>query len=282
MTRRILVTGASGFLGRPLCAALTANGANVIALGGRDGDMADPAVFARVAPVEHVFHLAARTFVPDSWTDPTGFHRTNVLGTINALEYCRLAGARLTFVSAYLYGVPQVLPIPESAVPRPNNPYALTKHLAEQACAFYARHQGVPVVVVRPFNIYGPGQAPHFLIPEIIRQVQARTPIRVKDLAPRRDYVYVDDVVDALMKTQVVTEPYAVFNVGSGHSISVAEVIEAVQRVAGTQLPVESENGVRREELSDVCADISRARQVLGWTPTHTFDQGIAKILQVA
>ena len=134
MSEKVLVTGATGFIGRALVRRLREDGREVIDLGSRDGDIRRRATLARFldAGVRCVFHLAGRSFVPDSWTDPGGFLEINVLGTANALEFCRAAGAGLVFVSAYVYGEPEHLPIDESAPVRPNNPYAHSKHMAEQ------------------------------------------------------------------------------------------------------------------------------------------------------
>jgi nucleoside-diphosphate-sugar epimerase len=258
---------------------LRLRGHEVEELSGRDGDIAEPATLSRVGQVRHVFHLAGRTFVPDSWKDPLGFQRVNVLGTANVLEFCREHGARLTFVSAYLYGVPERLPVSEACVPRPNNPYALSKHMAEQVCAFYAAHHGIDVTVIRPFNIFGPGQKAHFLIPQIVGQVRQRQTVHVKDLAPRRDFIYIDDLVDAVVKTLRGPSGYNVFNIGSGSSLSVRELIAAIQSVAGTELPVISEAEVRSNEIDDVYADTSKAQGLLGWTPNITFQQGIEKMI---
>ncbi len=276
---RILVTGAPGFIGRALCRSLRSHGSEFVELSHRDGDIAEPATLGNIGPVDHVFHLAGRTFVPDSWKDPLGFQKTNALGTGNVLEYCRLHGARLTFVSAYLYGVPYRLPVWEQCLPHPNNPYALSKYLAEQVCEFYAAYHGVQVTVIRPFNLFGPGQKEHFLIPHIVNQVMARQTIHVKDLEPRRDYVYIDDLVDALLRTLSGPSGYNVFNIGSGSSLSVREMIAAIQAIAGTELPVVSSGEVRRNEIDDVYADIGKARAELGWTPGLTFAQGVEKLM---
>ena len=275
----IVVTGASGFIGRALCRDLRAQGHEVAGLSGRDGDIADPATLGSLARPDHVFHLAGRTYVPDSWKDPLEFQRVNVRGTANVLEFCRTHGARLTFISAYLYGVPERLPVTEACVPQPNNPYALSKHLAEQVCAFYAAHHGIDVTVIRPFNIYGPGQKPHFLISQIVGQVRGGQTIAVKDLAPRRDYLYIDDLVDALARTLDGPRGYNVFNIGAGSSLSVQELIAAIQSVAGSRLPVVCDDEIRRNEIADVYADIGKARAQLGWAPKTGFRQGIERMM---
>lgn len=271
----ILVTGAGGFVGQRLVRALAAAEFQVRALTHAYGDIADPATFSKLSPADHVFHLAARTYVPDSWKYPTAFHRTNVIGTACTIDYCRQHGAALTFVSSYLYGAPDHLPIDEQAPVRIFNPYALSKHLAEQLCAFHAETTGQPVNIVRPFNIYGPGQRDDFLIPKIIAQVRTAQSIKVENLEPRRDYLYVDDFVAGLVATLQSRDGYRVFNFGSGRSLSVREVIDTIQSVAQTNLPVTSEEKVRPNEIADICADTRWARSQLGWHPRTSFADGI-------
>ena len=276
---RLLVTGASGFIGVPLVRALEADH-EIKALRRADGDIAVPETLARIGKVDHVFHLAGRSFVPDSWRDPTGFVNTNVAGTTAVLDFCKQAGASITFVSAYVYGQPDHLPIDETHPVRPNNPYAMSKYLAEQVCGFYASQFGVRVTIVRPFNIYGPRQADHFLIPTVVRQLKQGGPIRVLDLAPRRDYLYVDDLVNLLVRTLSPAEAGAtVVNAGSGSSISVGELVDTLQSVAGTSLEVLSENKPRHEELSDVRADVSKARDCFGWVPRTSLEDGLQRLL---
>lgn len=279
--KRVLVTGSRGFVGSALKKRLLSEGYEVLEMDA-DNDVAAPASFSRLeeARPAHVFHLAGKTFVPESWQDPLAFYNTNVTGTMNVLDFCRRNGASLTYVSAYLYGVPERLPIPEDAPIRPNNPYAHSKYLAEQLCEFYAREFNVRTTVVRPFNVFGPGQAERFLIPFIIRQAIEENEIRVKDLAPKRDYVYIDDLVDALVVSMGSKEGFAVYNVGSGYSVSVGEVISAVQDALGTDKPVVSENEVRKNEINDVVADISKAARGLGWRPAHSFKEGVKKIIE--
>lgn len=275
--KNVLVTGASGFIGQKLVVALNDAGYKVVTL---KGDVAEQKTFEQLdsLEVEFVFHLAGRTFVPDSWREPAEFERVNVAGTMNVLEFCRSRKIPLTYVSAYLYGIPAKLPISEFDEITPNNPYALSKFMAESVCRFYAEYYSVPVTIIRPFNIYGEGQKPHFLIPEIIAQVKAKTPIKLKDLNPRRDYLYVDDLVEALLLTMNPPQGYHAYNIGYGSSLSVAEIVTTIQSIAGTSLPVVSENAPRANEISDVYADISLAKKELNWHPQTPFAEGIKKI----
>jgi nucleoside-diphosphate-sugar epimerase len=277
---RVLVTGAAGFIGRALARALAAAGHDVATLGRHDGDVAEAATWTRFAAVDHVFHLAARSYVPDSWRDPAGFLHTNATGTARALDYCGAHRAHLILASAYVYGVPQRLPIREDDPVAPNNPYAESKVAAERLCAAHAEKTGLPVTVVRPFNVFGPGQRPAFLIPTIIDQALNAREIRIKDVAPRRDYVFLDDLVTALVATIEKPAGHRVFNIGSGVSHSVAEVIDTIQAAAGTHLPVVDEHEPRPNEIPDVRADITRAQTVLGWRPRYSLAEGIARMLE--
>lgn len=272
----ILVTGANGFIGHALVESLRSDMIAVRALGSQDGDIAElETLLALNEEIAHVVHLAGKTFIPDAWQNPAEFQRVNLGGTMNVLEFCRKHKIGLTYVSAYLYGIPQFLPIPETAELNPNNPYALSKCMAESACRFYADYYDLAVTIIRPFNIFGLGQKAHFLIPEIISQVLAKQSIRLKDLAPKRDYLYITDLIDALKLTFPKKKGLSIYNIGFGKSLSVAEIIDEIQEVAGTTLPVISENLQRENEIMDVYADISSAQKQLGWSPRIKFKDGI-------
>jgi GDP-4-dehydro-6-deoxy-D-mannose reductase len=280
---KIVITGASGFIGKALAFRLKAQGRDVVPVDSADGDIASRETLAKFAQQEiaHVFHLAGKTFVPDSWDDPQAFCQTNVLGTVNVLEFCRKSRIPMTYVSAYVYGHPDSLPIGENSAIRPTNPYALTKRLAEEACEFYASAHDLPVTTIRPFNVYGIGQAENFLIPAIISQaLEAGEKIVVKDLAPKRDYVYLEDLVTALLATLNKPGGYRVYNIGSGVSLSVQEVIDIIQEIADTQKKVVCDNAIRTNELMDVVADISKAGNELGWHPEFSFHAGIENIIR--
>jgi nucleoside-diphosphate-sugar epimerase len=277
--RRVLVTGASGFLGRHLVASLQRHGCEVIGASRSTGfDVTSDSLPLR--RVDYVFHLAALTGVPASWHDPVGFHRVNAHGTVRVLEQCRQAQLPLTYVSAYVYGRPHTLPISENAPIQANNPYAYSKFAAEEACRFFAAHCDLNVTVLRPFNIYGPGQDARFLIPSIAQQAidPTRSRIELQDLAPRRDYVYVDDVVNAI---EVVARSgiTGTFNVGSGESHSVADVVEILRRIAGTDKPVVSAKCRRPNEIDDVRADIGAIVAAVGWRPAITIEEGLRRIV---
>lgn len=271
----MVVTGASGFIGKHLVPRLRADGHEVFAMTRESGDVSLNATWRHFPVADVVIHLAAKSFVPDSWSVPGLFLTTNLLGTVEAIEYCRAHGAHLVFPSSYMYGGAARQPIPETNALLATNPYALSKKLAEEACEFFADRFGLAITALRPFNIYGPGQSDAFLVPTILNQLRAGRAVRVKDLEPRRDYVYVTDVVEAMLKATSRASGYRVYNIGSGSSHSVAELIRTIQEVWGTSLPVHSDEVRRQGELMDTVADISRAEQELGWKPRFTLRQGL-------
>ena len=279
----ILITGSTGFIGRALSAKLNTLGHGLVLMSSADGDIAHPDSLKKFSnhEISHVFHLAGKTYVPDSWVNPTEFFRVNLLGTTNVLEFCKTSGIPMTFVSAYIYGHPESLPIKESCKIRPSNPYALSKRFAEKACEFYAEAHEMDITVIRPFNVFGFGQNNKFLIPSIIHQSQSEERIVVKDLLPKRDYIFLDDLIDALLITIKALKGYRIYNIGSGVSLSVREVVDAIQKVAQTNKNVFSEKNVRSNELMNVVADISKAHKELNWRPQYTFREGIERIFNL-
>lgn len=278
MADLVVVTGARGFAGPHVVHALRDAGCTVLEHGRGDGDLAE----ARPTwpPARHVVHLAGRTFVPDAWSDPAPFHRDNVLATSHVLEYCRETGASLVHVSSYVYGVPQRLPIPESHPIQPFNPYAESKIAAERAVQDYQARFGVGATIVRPFNLYGPGQGARFLIPTIIRQAldPSLDAITVADDRPRRDYLHVRDLA-ALIMAAIRAPIGGLYNAGSGESHSVRDVAERVGEMTGRRMPLHVSGPVRPNEILDVVADVSRAQAALGWRPRISFADGLQETI---
>lgn len=275
----VLVTGGTGFVGSHLISKLLNEGHQVYSVSSKDGDIAETNTWRAFPDAHDVVHLVARSFVPDSWLSPLQYMHTNLQGTIQALEYCRIRSARMIFLSSYLYGEPASLPIPESAKLAANNPYAFSKMLAEQVCEFYQEKFGVNVVIFRPFNVYGPAQSASFLIPSIVAQARTRDRIEVLDLVPRRDYIYIEDLVNAICIAIRLRLSSGVFNIGTGVSHSVENLIETIQGILGTSLPVISTNIRRNGEIMDTVADISLVRKMLGWAPCYSLCDGLHDML---
>ncbi|MBV8213879.1 MAG: NAD(P)-dependent oxidoreductase [Verrucomicrobia bacterium] len=278
MNEGVLVTGADGFIGTHLVRALRAAGHKVFAHSRRHGDIAHCAL--DFAEVGHVFHLAARTFVPESWSVPLAFYEVNVLGTVNVLEFCRRGNASMTLMSSYVYGRPARLPIGEADPLEAFNPYSHSKILAEETSRYYERQFGVPVTIMRPFNIYGPGQDRRFLIPAILTQLieTDTSAIVVADLRPRRDYLFISDLIELLMRT-VFRREGGIFNAGSGSSWGVEEVVAIANQLVPTPKSARSEGDPRRDEVLNVVADISRAQHEFRWEPKVSLHGGLRETL---
>jgi nucleoside-diphosphate-sugar epimerase len=274
-----LISGANGFIGKALIKALRLNNFSISELTRENGDIADSATWDAAPANQLVFHLAARTFVPDSWNNPTAFIHTNTIGTLQALEYCRKHGASLVYVSSYLYGNPTSLPISETAPIHTPNPYALSKKNAEDLCFFYHECYGVNVTIIRPFNLYGEGQKNSFLIPQLIEQAILDHRFHVKDLAPKRDYLHLNDFIRALVATTHLKGLH-IINLGSGVSYSVEEIIQTICRLEGENHPILNDNIRRQNEIMDTVADIRVAKKILHWEPDISLETGLLRMLE--
>lgn len=274
----ILLTGSKGFVGSYTVKKLIKKDIKFIEFD-KDITVFDNFNEYKNYGISRVLHIAGKTVVPESWEVPAKYYYNNTYGTLNILEFCRERKIPLTYVSAYIYGIPDKIPITEKTKPNPNNPYAHSKHMAEQLCEFYSSVFDMTVTITRLFNVYGKGQSENFIIPFIVNQVLHTDIIAVKDLKPKRDYVYIDDVVNALISTFTYNKKFSVFNVASGKTHSVKEIIDISQNIAGTNKEIRCENVVRKNEIDNIEVDISHTIKELDWYPTTNIKQGLSEML---
>ena len=277
--KTVLVTGANGFIGRALVKRLLSLQINALGVSSRDGDISHEETWARFPRSQVVVHLAAKTSVPASWESAPDFVQTNCLGTAHALTYCRKQGAKLIFISSYMYGNCGAQPISEKARVDTKNPYALTKQFCEELCRMYRENFAVDTRILRPFNVYGPGQGIEFLIPKILYEARTLGRVQVKDLEPRRDFVFVDDLTQAIVNLIHYDGLYFTFNIGTGKSNSALDVINLTQNLLGKSINVVNENIRRPGEIMDSIADISLAKQELDWFPRFSLADGISEMI---
>ncbi len=298
----ILVTGGAGFLGSALVHRLVELGHNVRVLDDLSagdpsqlppdisftrGDVNDlPRLWTLLQGVECVYHLAARVSVPESMRYPREYNAVNVGGTVSVLEAVRDVGVRrLVFVaSGAIYGQHQEQPLSEDLAPDPHSPYAVSKLAAEQYVLTIGRLWAIETVSLRVFNAYGPGQplpATHPpVIPHFIQQTLRSGSLVVHgDGAQTRDFVYVDDVVDALVAAAAAPDiDRRVINIGSGTETSIKDLIRLIEDSTGREahaLFVRSQDS----GVSRMCADISLARTLLGYTPKVFLREGLRRVM---
>lgn len=276
----VLITGSSGFVGKVLMSELQKENISAQGIDIADGfDITDFSTLEKFTDIDCIVHLAAKSFVPDSFTKPRDFYQTNISGTLNVLELARKHNASVIFFSSYLYGAPEYLPINEEHRLDPHNPYAQSKLIGESLCCAYHRDFGVPVIIFRPFNIYGKNQNSDFLIPTIIKQCESGL-IRLKDSRPKRDYIHVSDVAKAIcLAVKKQNSNLEIFNLGTGVSFSVKEIVELIINNFAKVINVEYDNKQRKNEVLDCYADITKMKNYFGWTPQVSLSEGLKSIL---
>ncbi len=277
--KTIIVTGANGFIGRHLVRRLAVSAFHVQGIDSGFGDLSDGKTWSRLPPADVVIHLAAKSSVATSWLNPSDYLATNCLGTSLALEFCRLHGAKMIFLSSYMYGDAGSQPIAETTPVQAKNPYALTKLVSEQLCEFFAKNYGVESRILRPFNVFGPEQDESFLIPKIIREAVKFAKVHVKDLEPRRDYVFIEDLIQAIISLIDYSGRHCIFNIGTGMSHSVSDVIGTIETLLDRRIAISCENIRRPGEIMDSVANIDLAKRELSWNPSFSLADGLSAML---
>jgi nucleoside-diphosphate-sugar epimerase len=277
---KVAITGSKGFIGKHLTDKLKLLNIEFIEIDLQNGyDTTDRKTLTDLPRFDVLCHLAARVFVPYSYEFPYEFYNTNVVGTLNMLEVCRNFNAKMIFMSSYVYGVPQYQPIDELHPLNSFNPYSNTKIIGEQLCKGYNSDYKLPTIIIRPFNTYGIGQNPDFLIPSIINQAKSGK-ILLKDPKPKRDMLYISDLIDALVLAILYDKTtFEIFNLGFGESSSVLEIAQLVRALSNNSIEIEFSGETRPSEVSDTVADIRKARDILGWEPKITLEKGLQILL---
>ena len=279
---KILITGHSGFIGSYLQKKLEKTEHELILVDIANGtNICDWQQVKQYEGMDVIVHLANLSFVPASYEQPKRFYETNYLSTLNMLELCRLNNAKMVFFSSYIYGHPQYQPIDENHPTQAFNPYAQTKVICESLCEGYNRDFKVPITIFRPFNIYGTGQNPDFLIPSIIQQAKTGK-IVIKDDRPKRDYIHVEDIVDAIItaiETENADKSIQKYNLGSGLSYSVKEIVDMVRGLFDTEIEYICTHEIRPNDVMDTIADISKIQNKLHWKPSISILEGLTKMV---
>lgn len=305
--RKVLITGAGGFIGSHLAERLVKLGANTRALirynssGSRGwldhsplqsdmeiiaGDVCDPwGVYNALEGVEVIFHLAALIGIPYSYLAPHSYMKTNAEGTLNILEASRRLGIKrvLCTSTSEVYGSARHVPIDEDHPLQGQSPYAASKIAADKMAEAYHRSFGVPVTIVRPFNTYGPRQSLRAVIPTIIAQALVDERIRLGTVQTARDFNFVSDTVEGFIA--IASEQKAmgeVINLGSEIEVSIRELASAIGKLLGKQLILETESQRLRPQKSEVdrlCANAAKAAKLFEWKTQISLEEGLLRTI---
>lgn len=281
--KHILVTGHTGFIGKTLVSSLERRG-SCCTLGASYDEginLCEKSALASFHNIDVIVHLAGSVGVMSSWENPETFYENNLIPTLRVLEYSRKNGIEVIYVSSYVYGAPQYLPIDEAHIVCCMNPYASSKRQAELLCQAYTRDFGVRTTILRPFNIYGFGQSDESLISMIVKQALSKDVVQVRDLRPCRDYLYIEDFVNAIERVvNSSIKQSDIFNLGFGKSFSVQEVIDLVLRVTGKKIPVHCLEIQRKNEIMDCYSDSTKFRNQFQWAPQYDLEAGVRQMVK--
>lgn len=313
--KTVLVTGSDGFIGSHVVERLLAHGAKVRAFclynsfgstgwleesdafqqALRDGqaevvlgDIRDAEhVMTAVGDVDVVLHLAALIAIPYSYVAPRSYVDTNVTGTLNVLEAVRKHQTpRLVNTStSEVYGTPDTVPITETHPLHGQSPYSATKIAADALCESYARSFETPVTILRPFNTFGPRQSARAVIPTVLSQLLAgATSLRLGAVSPKRDFTFATDTAEGFVRAAVTDlPPGSTVQLGTGRTVSVGEMVEICKQITGNDAEVLTDEERIRPDASEVeilLSDPSRAKDLLGWEPTLSLEDGLRATAQ--
>jgi len=311
--KKVLVTGAGGFIGSHLVEAVVRKGCKVRAFvhynsfnswGWMDylnqakdiknyieifsGDVRDPyGVKKAMRDIDIVFHLAALIGIPYSYNSPESYVDTNIKGTLNILQAGReLEIQKIIHTStSEVYGTAQFTPITEEHPINPQSPYSATKAAADFVALSFYRSFNTPATVIRPFNTYGPRQSARAIIPTIISQIISKeTKVRLGDVYPKRDFIYVKDTVQGFIDAAESDKSVGkVIHIGSSSEISISELANLIAKLMDSKIEIEVADERKRPEKSEVerlLADNGRARELIGWSPRYKLEDGIAETIE--
>ena len=271
---KIFVTGSRGFIGTQLIKQLKNFEVITDSINSKKIDLKKMDELIQIESSDIVIHLAAKTQKGRSWNE---YFDNNVIGTQNILEYCiQKKVKKIIFLSSYVYGNPKYLPIDENHPISPHNDYTKSKFIAEQLCKKYAKEFNLNVVILRPFNIFGETLDEGFLISNLINSLNNNKIVTITNELSKRDFLFIQDLIDLILKIIEYDFKFEIFNVGSGKSYSFKQIVEMIEKISNKKLKLEF-NYDEENCIKNVVADISKISDKIGWKPNISFDDGIQR-----
>ena len=292
MTGRVLVTGYCGFIGKNLCRRLVEEGYAVVGADLRDAsiegvehrgcDITDgKSVGSITDKFDTIVHLAGISSPHRAASDFKRTYDVNILGTYNVLKLHAAGGGHFIFASSSkVYGAAKRLPIGEDHPLNPLDTYGRSKVMAEGLIRSFQKETGGACTILRQFNTYGPGQADEFFVPTLLRQLRSGDELKLGNLRLRRDFLFVGDLVDAyLVLIKGAQGGLATFNVGSGKSVQLTEMVDAAAKLCGRQPKIRTDPALVRDDAAEVRSDITRLMKA-GWSPKTSLSDGLKVTLE--
>mgnify|MGYP001577931057 FL=1 len=277
MKNSILITGATGFIGRHLIKKIS-NYSIAVDENGKNIDLRIRKDVLKMKRADTVIHLAAKIPSEKNYSKNTFFEH-NFLGTLNILEYCvQKKIKKIIFVSSYVYGNPKKNPINEKYEVKPHNTYAKSKVLSEELCKIYAEKYKIQIIILRPFNIFGYLQKDNSLISNIMKSIKNNSSITIINKNNKRDYLFIDDLIEVIIKLINYECKFEIFNIGSGKSYSFENIIQLFEKKSKKKIKrkykISKENSIPK-----IQADITKIKKEIKWNPKYTLVEGIEKII---
>jgi len=275
----VVITGGEGFIAKNLIYKLKNAKLKIFVVKRKNGDLTLKKNWKKIPKSKCIVHLAGKSFAPDSWKDTHNFLKNNILSTQLALDYCKKYQSKLIFTSTVLYGGNYKSPLLETFEPKPQNPYHLSKYLCEQLCKFHHDNFKTKIVILRIFNPYGLEQGKRYVIPEITDMIK-KNKIFLKNLIAKRDFIYIEDLIDAFLKAIKKNIKFSIKNIGSGKSYSIRQLAKIMMNIYGKKIPIKGKKLFRVNDYKEVYASINKAKRELGWSPKYTLKEGINHLKQ--
>jgi len=277
MKNSILITGATGFIGKHLVKKIP-NYNIAVDQNGKNIDLRIRKEVLKIKRSDIVIHLAGKIPSEKNYSKNIFFEH-NFLGTLNILEYCiKKKVKKIIFVSSYVYGNPKKNPISEKHQIKPHNTYTKSKVLSEELCKIYAEKYKIEIIILRPFNIFGNLQKDNSLISNIIKSIKNNSHITIINKNNKRDYLFIDDLIDAIIKLIDYKCKFEIFNIGSGKSYSFENIVQLFEKENKKKIKRKYKIS-KKNSIPKIQADISKIKKEIKWNPKYTLVEGIKKII---